>query len=253
MLTAEDIRRAAELLRASRWAVVLTGAGVSTESGLPDFRSPGGLWTTVDPTRVASLSAFRADPDTFYSFYLTRLSQLGRASPNAAHRAIARLEALGIVKLVITQNVDGLHQQAGSREVIEVHGNLREARCAQCTAVVPIQEMTAPLQAGRRPQCGRCGGLLRPNVVLFEEMLPLDAYARAEEGCRRCDTLVVVGSSLEVYPVADLPRMALARGARLLIVNRDPTPYDGAAHLVLRGSAGAILPDVVGALEGGDV
>lgn len=249
MLTPEDIHAAARMLGASRWAVVLTGAGVSTESGLPDFRSPGGVWTTVDPARVASLSAFRADPDTFYHFYKTRLSQLGRAAPNPAHHAIARLEAQGIVKLVITQNVDGLHQRAGSREVVEVHGNLREARCAECEVVVSIAEMVAALEAGARPRCRRCGGLLRPNVVLFEELLPADAYLRAEEACRRCDTLLVVGSSLEVYPVADLPRLALRQGARLLIVNRDPTPYDEAAHLVLRGAAGEILPAVVRALE----
>lgn len=245
----QDVQRVAALLRQSRWTAVLTGAGVSTESGLPDFRSPGGLWTRVDPARVASRTAFERDPDAFYRFYRTRLATLTTAAPNAAHGAIARLEALGLVKVVITQNVDGLHQQAGSREVVEVHGNLREARCGACGEVVPISDMTGQLERETRPLCARCGGLLRPNVVLFEEMLPPHAYDRAEEACRRCEVLVVVGSSLEVYPVAGLPHLVQDRGAHLVIVNRDPTPYDGAASVVLRGAAGTILPEIVAAVE----
>ena len=245
----DEVRRAARLLRRSPWTAVLTGAGVSTESGLPDFRSPGGLWAGVDPARVASASAFARDPDAFYDFYQTRLGVLGTAAPNAAHRAIARLEALGLVQVVITQNVDGLHQQAGSRAVVEVHGNLREARCSACGWIVPISEMSAQLERSARPRCARCGGLLRPNVVLFEEMLPPDSYDRAEEACRRCAVLVVVGSSLEVYPVAALPDLVRNRGAHLVVVNRDPTPYDGDADVVLRGAAGMILPGVVAAVE----
>ena len=245
----DEVRRAAGLLRGSRWTAVLTGAGVSTESGLPDFRSPGGLWTREDPARVASLSAFERDPDSFYDFYRTRLGMLSAALPNAAHEAIARLEALGSVQVVITQNIDGLHQRAGSREIVEVHGNLREARCHACGAIVPIAEMTAQLGREARPRCAACPGLLRPNVVLFEEMLPRDAYDRAEEACRRCALLMVVGSSLEVYPAAGLPRLATRRGAELVIVNREPTAYDGDARLVLRGAAGTILPEIVAAIE----
>ncbi len=257
-IRAEAVARAARLLRRSRWTAVLTGAGVSTESGLPDFRSspgkdrPGGLWTGLDPSRVASAGAFERDPDAFYAFYRKRVAGLAGAAPNPAHRAIARLEALGLVQVVITQNVDGLHQQAGSREVVEVHGNLREARCAACGVVVPIAEMTAPLDAGKRPRCARCGGLLRPNVVLFEEMLPRDAYSRAEEACARCDVLLIVGSSLEVYPVAGLPHLAAEQGARLVIVNRDPTPCDRIADVVLRAPAGDALPAIVAAIESVD-
>ena len=253
----ERVRVAGHLLRQSRWTAVLTGAGVSTESGLPDFRSTpspgrrGGLWSGVDPMRVASATAFARDPDAFYDFYRHRLAHLADAEPNAAHRAIAHLEAMGFVQLVITQNVDRLHHAAGSREVVEVHGNLREARCHACGAVVPIDEMTRPLEAGTRPRCASCGGRLRPNVVLFEEMLPVDAYARAEDACRRCEVLLVVGSSLEVYPVAGLPRRAKQRGAKIVIVNREPTACDGLAELVLRGSAGEILPAVVAAVEQG--
>ena len=245
------VQHAAALLRGGRLNVALTGAGISTESGLPDFRSKGGLWAGVDPTRVASASAFRRDPDAFYAFYRTRLDTLAHALPNAAHRALARLEAMRAVHLVVTQNVDGLHQQAGTREVVEVHGNLREARCAGCGAVSPIGDMAGALREGMRPRCVRCGGLLRPNVVLFEEMLPARAYERAEAACRECDVLLVVGSSLEVYPVAGLPSLAREHGARLIIVNRDPTPCDGFADAVVRGDAGTVLPGIAAAVGDG--
>jgi NAD-dependent deacetylase len=248
VVSAPDVLRAADLLRRGRANVVLTGAGVSTESGLPDFRSPGGLWTGIDPMRVASLGAFRQDPAAFHAFYRSRLDALRHAAPNPAHRAIARLETMGIVQMVITQNVDGLHQQAGSREVVEVHGNLREARCAGCGDVSPIAEMAARLGPDGVPRCARCQGVLRPNVVLFDETLPEAAYLRAEEACRRCEVLLVVGSSLEVYPVASLPDLARRGGARLLIVNREPTPYDPAADIVLRGEAGTVLPRLVAAV-----
>ena len=245
----DAIARAAAVLGAGRRSVALTGAGVSTESGLPDFRSADGLWATIDPARVASLSAFRRDPTAFYAFYRTRLSSLAGAVPNAAHRALARLEAEGILHLVVTQNVDGLHQEAGSHDVVEVHGNLRECRCTDCGAVLPIREMARPLDVGTIPCCAACGGLLRPNVVLFEELLPVAAYERAEAACRGCDVLLVVGSSLEVYPVAGLPDLAVQSGARLVIVNRDPTPCDGVAEVVVRGNAGTVLPAIVEAVD----
>jgi NAD-dependent protein deacetylase/lipoamidase len=229
--------------------VVLTGAGASTESGLPDFRSPGGLWAGVNPARVASLSAFRRDPEAFFAFYRARLETLEHAAPNRAHRAIATLEARGHVQMIITQNVDGLHQQAGSREVVEVHGNLREARCAECGRIVSIAEMRAGLDPGAVPRCRWCGGVLRPNLVLFEELLPVDAYTRAEEAVRHCDVLLVVGSSLEVYPVAALPDLAVQQKARLVIVNRESTPYDPVAEVVLRGTAGPVLSQIVAALD----
>ena len=229
--------------------VALTGAGASTESGLPDFRSKGGLWGRTDPSRVASATAFRRDPAAFYAFYQARLAALADAAPNPGHRALARLERLGMLHLIVTQNVDGLHQQAGSHEVVEVHGNLREARCAGCGVLVAVAEMAGPVQAGAMPRCGRCGGLLRPNVVLFEELLPAAAFARAEAACRACGVLVVVGSSLEVYPVAGLPSLAVRHGARLIIVNRDPTPCDEVADVVIREDAGMVLPRLVEIVE----
>lgn len=256
MTSASDgVRLAGDLLRQSRWTAVLTGAGVSTESGLPDFRStpaPGrlaGLWAGLDPMRVASASAFARDPDVFYRFYQQRLFHLAGAKPNAAHRAIAQLEALGLVQLVITQNVDRLHQEAGSREVVEVHGNLCEARCQSCGSIVPIGEMARQVDAGAHPRCTGCGGRLRPNVVLFEEMLPVEAYKRAEDACLRCEVLLVVGSSLEVYPVADLPHLARERGAKIAIVNSEPTACDRLADILLRGQAGEILPAIVKAAQ----
>jgi len=244
------VAQAAALLRSGRLNVVLTGAGISTESGLPDFRSKDGLWARMDPARIASLSAFRRDPQAFYAFYTNRLEALAHAAPNAGHRALARLEALGMVQVVVTQNVDGLHQRAGSRRVVEVHGNLREARCAGCGTIGPIEEMGAVLRAGALPRCGRCGGLRRPNVVLFEELLPASAYEQAEAACRECGVLLVVGSSLEVHPVAGLPVLAVERGARLIIVNREETACDALADLVLSGEAGTVLPEIVRAAEG---
>ncbi|HKX18269.1 MAG TPA: NAD-dependent deacylase [bacterium] len=256
MTTISDrIQLAGDLLRRSRWTAVLTGAGVGTESGLPDFRSTpvpggtGGLWTGIDPMRVASASAFARDPDAFYRFYQQRLSHLAGAEPNPAHQAIARLEALGLVQLVITQNVDRLHQEAGSRHVVEVHGNLREARCQRCGKVVPIGEMTTQLEAGDRPRCAECGDLLRPNVVLFEELLPAEAYDRGAAACLRCETLLVVGSSLEVYPVAGLPQLAKEHGAKVVMVNREPTARDHLADVRLQGQAGEILPALVEAVQ----
>lgn len=236
---------AASILSRSQAAVALTGAGISTESGLPDFRSPTGLWANADPMEVASLSAFRRSPQAFYEFYRTRLSTLAGAEPNPAHRAMAALETDGILKAVITQNVDGLHQAAGSRRVIELHGNLREAACLVCGWTGPIEVITQALDRGDLPACEECGGRLKPNVVLFEELLPEQAYVEAEAECRRADALLVVGSSLQVTPAGWLPQLAHRHGATLVIVNDEPTPYDDLAAVVLRGRAGELLPTMV--------
>jgi NAD-dependent deacetylase len=233
-------------------AVALTGAGVSTESGLPDFRSPGGLWADVDPMRVASLSAFRRDPGAFYAFYQDRLSRLGGAQPNHAHRALADLERGGLLRAVITQNVDGLHQAAGSRRVLELHGSLRRAACPDCGARADIAVLTDALAAGRQPHCPVCAGPLKPDVVLFGELLPLTVFAEADALCREADALLVVGSSLTVTPAAELPQTLLDRGGRLIIVNREPTPYDADAAVVIRDDAGRALP-AMAALAAGAV
>ena len=234
----------AALLRSARRAVALTGAGVSTESGLPDFRSAGGLWANVDPVAVASRTALEHHPERFYEFYRHRLSRLGVAHPNAAHAALARMEHAGRLRAIITQNVDGLHQAAGSRQVIELHGNLREFVCTGCGTIGSIERLTGPLDAGTLPRCDACGALLKPNVVLFDDLMPEVPWQRALRAVQACDVLLVVGSSLQVTPAAHLPAEAVARGARLLIVNREPTPYDRVAALTLQGEAGALLSEI---------
>lgn len=237
----QELERVARLLAAAERGVALTGAGISTESGLPDFRSPRGLWADVDPQHVATLTAFRRDPEKFYAFYRTRLTLLALARPNPAHRALVDLEAGGMLAAVITQNVDGLHQAAGSRRVIELHGNLREAACPDCGWVGPIDVVTDALDGGRLPACLQCGHAVKPNVVLFEELLPVQAYHEAEAACASADLLLVVGSQLAVTPAAWLPQVARRHGAPVIIVNDEPTPLDDRA-VVLRGRAGHILP-----------
>jgi NAD-dependent deacetylase len=223
----------ADLLRERQPCVVLTGAGISTESGIPDFRSPTGIWAHYDPMDYATIDAFRRDPVKVWEFYALRLDALATAQPNAGHLALADLERAGLVQAVVTQNIDGLHQQAGSREVIEVHGSIRTATCLQCGAEAPLQ--TAP------PLCPRCGAIMKPGVVMFGELLPPGALERAAELARGAGLLLVVGSSLEVYPVAALPEETLSAGGALAIVNRGPTPYDGRADLKVDAGAGETL------------
>ena len=230
----------AELIRANQPCVVLTGAGVSTESGIPDFRSAGGIWAQYDPHEVASIEGFRRDPRRVWEFYGLRLDVLAAAEPNAAHRALAGLEELGLVQAVITQNIDRLHARAGSRDVIEVHGTIDTASCPRCgrrEARERVRELL-PL-----PRCADCGAVLKPDVVMFGELLPAGAIDRATALAQEAALLLVVGSSLEVWPVAGLPDETLAHGGKVAIVNRDPTPYDARAVLVVHASAGEILAE----------
>lgn len=229
----------AELISQRQPCVVLSGAGVSTESGIPDFRSATGIWAQYDPTEVATIDAFRRDPQKVWDFYARRLDVLGDAEPNAAHDALAALEAAGLVDAVVTQNVDGLHQRAGSRDVVEVHGSIRSAVCLECSRVALATELELPL-----PRCAMCGEILKPNVVMFGELLPVSAIDRATELAQGAALLLVVGSSLEVWPVAGLPQETLLHGGDLAIVNRDPTRYDAQGTLVARGSAGEVLAAV---------
>lgn len=242
----DPLKTAASLLARSGRIVALTGAGISTESGLPDFRSPGGLWAGVNPLEVATLSAFRRRPEAFYEFYRKRLAMLAGAEPNPAHRALVDMEQLGL-RAVVTQNVDGLHHAAGSSRVIELHGNLREAACVECRRTAPIALITEALDRKAFPVCEHCGGSLKPNVVLFEELLPEAAYLEAEDEVRQADALLVVGSSLQVTPAAWLPDVAKAHGAGVIIANDEATVMDQVADVVLRGRVGKILPDLVAA------
>jgi|SRR5579862_3158 len=231
----------AELIASEQPCVALTGAGVSTESGIPDFRSASGIWKRYDPQEYATIEAFRRDPVKVWDFYSKRLDVLGKAKPNAGHRALARLERAGLVEAVVTQNVDRLHQSAGSRDVVEVHGTISSATCVRCGTRLEPDELTALLATSRAPECPACGAVVKPDVVLFGELLPVAAIERATALARGAGLLLVVGSSLEVWPVAGLPQEALAAGGVVAIVNRDPTPYDDAASLVVRGPAGEVL------------
>lgn len=235
-----DADELAGLVLGSKYTVVLTGAGISTESGLPDFRSPSGLWRQYDPMKVASIWTLRSDPDLFYEFYQKRLAMMEGAQPNAAHFALADLERSGAIKSVITQNIDGLHQAAGSKNVIELHGNLRRSVCLDCRKTYPIDI----LKQAKVPRCEVCGGLVKPNVVLFGEPLPQDEYDRATTEATRCDLMVAVGSSLEVSPANLLPAIVKARGMKLAIVNLEPTQFDTRADLVIRGKATDVLRTV---------
>jgi NAD-dependent deacetylase len=235
----------AELVRANPPCVVLTGAGISTESGIPDFRSASGIWATYDPLEVASIDGLRRDPARAWEFYARRLGLLADVRPNDGHLALAELERAGIVAAVITQNVDGLHARAGSREVVEMHGSLRTASCTACGRTVAMDEALARLPV---PECAECGAALKPDVVMFGELLPMREVERAEALSRRTGCLLVVGSSLEVWPVAGIPADVLAAGGRLAVVNRDPTPYDERADVVVHAAAGETLAGLAGAL-----
>jgi NAD-dependent deacetylase len=238
----------AELIRTRQPCVVLTGAGVSTESGIPDFRSPTGLWARFDPLEYGSIEAFRADPRKVWSFYKPRVSMLTEAEPNDAHRALAELESRGLVQAVVTQNIDRLHARGGSRDVLEVHGSIRTATCPGCGARYELEQVLGLLAEADAPACPACGRVVKPDVVFFGELLPAEAIERAYALARGAALLLVVGSALEVYPIAALPGETLAAGGELAIVNRGRTPYDGRATLRIDGSAGEILPAVVAAL-----
>lgn len=233
----------ATLLGEATSTVALTGAGVSTESGIPDFRSAdSGLWRDHDPMRLASIEGFRDDPRGFYEFWGDKLSELGTAKPNVTHRLLAALEERGSLLGVVTQNIDGLHDDAGSDAVLEVHGSFRTTRCMGCGAPGTLETVVELVRGGAPPTC-ECGDLIKPDVVLFGELLP-PIFADAERWARRCDVLLVLGCSLEVHPVAGLVPMASAAGASVAIVNRDPTPFDDIAEIVVHAELGATMAAV---------
>jgi NAD-dependent deacetylase len=246
----ERADRVAELLAGSSSAVVLTGAGVSVPSGIPDFRTPGtGLWEKVDPMEVAHIDVFRRDPDRFWHFYGNRFATLDDKRPNRAHEAIAELERRGLIRGVITQNIDRLHRKAGSQRIVEVHGSIEWSVCLSCNAREPVSRVLEKLEAGlAMPRCDACETPLKPDVVLFGEFLPeqamSDAYALASEA----DLMLAIGSSLEVYPVASLPGVTLEAGGRLALVTQGPTPYDRQAEVKLTGDVVDELEAVLAAL-----
>jgi NAD-dependent deacetylase len=241
--------RLAELIRDSSCTVALTGAGISVPSGIPDFRSPGkGIWEKVDPMEVAHIEAFRSDPAKFWSFYRPRFQMLGDKQPNGAHRALAELERRGLLEAVITQNIDTLHQKAGSERVVEVHGSIRTSSCQGCGAVFELAQVEGLFDRDGAARCADCAGPVKPDVVLFGEFLPERAIAEAEALATRADLMLCVGSSLEVYPVAGLPSVTLGRGGRLAVITRGPTPFDQDAAVRMDGDVVADLDAVLGAL-----
>jgi NAD-dependent deacetylase len=234
----------AQLIRDGQPCVVLTGAGMSTESGIPDFRSPTGIWATVDPFEVASIEAFRRDPERTWRFYGPRVGTLLASEPNAGHRALAALERAGLVQAVVTQNIDLLHSRAGSSQVIEVHGSIRSSVCLSCRTTATLDELLEELAKRDAPLCAACGTVLKPGVVMFGELLPAEAIDRATALARTAGLLLVVGSSLQVWPVAGLPEETLRAGGRIAILNNEPTPYDAAAALTVARPAGETLAEV---------
>lgn len=244
------IGQAASLIRAASHVVALTGAGVSTPSGIPDFRSPdSGLWTVMDPLAVASIWGFHAHPDVFYRWFTPLARQIRAAQPNQAHVALADMEHNGHLHLLLTQNIDGLHQSAGSQHVIELHGHLRSATCLECGGQAVMEEAWRQVADGQVPRCLHCGGLVKPDTILFGEPLDYDSLKLAQQAALQCDVLLIAGSSLEVEPAADLPHLARRRGAHVILVNRQPTLADSIAEVIIRGDVANLLPSLVAALR----
>jgi len=243
------VERLAELIRESRCTVALTGAGISVPSGIPDFRTPEtGRWASVDPMEVAHIDVFERDPARFWSYYRPRFHELGDKRPNGAHEALAELERRGLLEGVITQNIDRLHRAGGSRNVIEVHGSIETSSCTRCATAYGIEEVDDLFDEAGTAVCGICGGAVKPDVVLFGELLPESAVVRSRDLAERAELLICVGSSLIVHPVAGLPRLTLERGGRLAIVTKGETPYDADAELKLEGDVVEELAGVLAAL-----
>jgi NAD-dependent deacetylase len=244
-----DLSQARKLIAAARRIVGFTGAGISTESGIPDFRSPGGIWSTA---RMIDYSEFISSRDARIESWRQKLvawPAMRDAVPNAGHRAFAELERRGQLTSMITQNIDGLHQRAGnSREtIIEVHGTMTEALCLQCDHRISMDDAVARVTAGEEElRCSDCGGMMKPATISFGQPMPMKEMMTAQQKCSECEVLIAAGSSLVVYPAASLPAIAKDIGAKLIIINRTPTPLDGVADLVINDEIGKALPDLIG-------
>ncbi len=247
----DKIAHAASLFKQSHYALAFTGAGISTDSGIPDFRSQElGLWHNVDAMTVASIFGFKRNPQAFYDWVapLTRTTLAAR--PNNAHITLAELERRGFLHGVITQNIDMLHTRAGSQCIYELHGHMRTATCISCFKVFEGEPILKQfIEDGRVPHCKICNGVLKPDVILFGEQLPIREFQNAQEAVRRCDLMLVVGSSLEVAPAGDIPLMAARRGTKLIIINLEPTPADKMAEVVIHARAAEILPEIARRVE----
>lgn len=248
----QQIRRAADLIRAAKNGAALTGAGISTPSGVPDFRSAGsGLWTRYLPMEVASLSTFRYEPEKFFAWLHPLASHMLGAEPNAAHHALQRMEKAGYIRTIITQNIDGLHHRAGSNNVLEIHGTFNTLTCVGCFTKHESAGLIQPyLEEGEIPRCPHCRQILKPDVILFEEQLPVKTWLKAQEAAQNCDIMIVAGTSLEVMPSAGLPMRALENGAPLIIINRTETYIDVRADVILNMDLAEALPSIANEVIG---
>jgi NAD-dependent deacetylase len=245
-----DVAALAELIRGAAPVVALTGAGISVPSGIPDFRSPGsGMWENVNPMEVAHIDAWRADPQRFWSFYGDRFQMLGDKRPNGAHEALVELERRGLLSAVVTQNIDMLHRRAGTKTLVEVHGSIESSSCLSCGAGFVLDVVIERMHAADDgvPACD-CGQPLKPDVVLFGEYLPAEALGQAMRYATDAGLLLCIGSSLEVFPVAQLPGVTLANGGSVAIVTQGPTPWDDRAAVKLSGDVEDELQALVAAL-----
>ena len=250
MSDVDDLDTIASWLANAQQIVVLTGAGISTESGIPDFRGPNGVWTkNPEAEKTATLQCYVSDPEVRRRAWRNRLeSEMWQAKPNAGHRALADLEHKAALHTLVTQNVDGLHQAAGSSpdRIVEIHGTVHEAKCLSCDWRGPMEPVLERVRAGEEdPDCTECGGMLKSATISFGENLVPEDLARAQDAAAGCDVFLAIGTSLTVYPAAGLPEVALSSGARLLVFNAQPTPFDGMADAVVREQLGDVLPELV--------
>jgi NAD-dependent deacetylase len=246
MISIDDkIIEASSLIKRSKYTIALTGAGISTESGIPDFRGPSGLWKRVDP-EYATYTFFREHPDTFWVFFIDLYREFKDAKPNPAHHALAKLEEFGLLKCVITQNIDGLHQKAGSKNVIELHGSLRRVVCTVCGEKYDYDEVEDIIgKKGYPPICMKCGGILKPEVVLFGEALPYNAISKAYDEASKAELILVLGTSLFVYPAAYIPDIVKSHGGKVVMVNLEETEKDHIGDVIIYGKLGEILPKIL--------
>lgn len=247
----DKIEQAAELIKKSNYIVAFTGAGISVESGIPDFRSPGGLWEKYNPNEYATYSTFLTHPEKYWIMHKELRDMIIDAKPNSAHIALADLEfKYGKLKAVITQNVDFLHSRAGNTKVLEIHGTTQTSRCLSCDKQFIYTEVEAFLDQGQLPpRCPQCDGLIKTNTILFGEEMPRDVMQQARDEVVAADLLIIIGSSLTIYPAAALPSLAVQAGKRILIVNKEFTPMDTYANVSIRGMAGVIMPKIMSTLK----
>ena len=243
----ELIERAAEVLTTAKRTVALTGAGISVESGIPPFRGKGGLWEKIDPMKYATIDAFLDDPETVWNVLIKDMTTLlETARPNPGHTGLADLERLGILKTIITQNVDGLHQMAGNRDVIEFHGNFAGQHCLDCSQSIETSQVDLTQMP---PRCS-CGGILRPDCIFLDEMIPHEALIRSQQASAACDVMLVIGTSATVQPAATMPFIAKDNGAVIIEINPEPTPlFSRIGDLPLLGGAGSIMPRLMAAIR----